>query len=102
MSLFQSLAVTAAQNGKRFASGTLTPADEDVDVITGLAVVDHGGVSLAAVPTILHNQSSALPSSTAGSLNILSYRPTDNTDPTPIASTTEVAVTWWAVGSGEQ
>jgi hypothetical protein len=102
VSLYQSLAIIAAQNGKRFASGTLdADSGHDVDVVTGLATVDHGGVSLAGTPTILHNQSSADPSSTAGSLNILGFRPTSSSNPTPIASTTEVEVTWWAIGSGE-
>jgi hypothetical protein len=101
MSLFQSLAVRKAQNGKRFASGTLTPADEDVDVVTGLATVDHGGVALAAVPTLSHTYSAATPSSTAGSLNILSFGSAASDDATPAVSGTEVAVTWWAVGEGE-
>jgi hypothetical protein len=99
MSLYQSLAVVAALNGKIFVCGTLTPADEDVEVVTGLSIVDFCGVSLAEAPTVLHNQSSAAPGSTAGTVNVLSFRPTSSSNPTPIVSTTEVAVTWWAVGT---
>lgn len=98
MSLYESLAVTSAQNGKVFASGTLTPVDEDVDVISGLSVVDHCGVSLAGAPTITHSISIARPSATLGNVRIQSYRPTSAANPTPIVSTVEGSVTWWAIG----
>ncbi len=98
MSLFQALALAGANNGLRWASGTLTPDDEDVDVATDLPTVLFCGVSLAAPPTINHLFSQAAPSATAGKVNIKSYRPTSNSNATPIVSTTEVAVTWWAVG----
>lgn len=92
MSLYGSLAVTALQNGKAYASGTLVPADEDVDVVSGLGTVDHCGVSLADVPAATHSISIANPSATAGNVRIRSFE-SDFT-----ISTTEVAVTWWAVG----
>ncbi len=98
MSLFQSLAVTAALQGKRCAFGQVTPADEDVEVATGIPIVEGGIVCLAAAPTINHTQSSAKAGSTAGTLNILSFRPTSNSNPTPIVSTTEVLVAWFAWG----
>jgi hypothetical protein len=93
MSILQNLGVVTAQNGKSFASGTLTPADEDVQVTTGLATVDHCGVSLAGIPANTHLYSQALPGTAAGDIQILSYE-NDFT-----VSTTEVAVTWWAVGN---
>ncbi len=99
MSLFQSLALASTLQGKRCAFGQVTPADEDVDVVTGLRTVEGGVVCLAAAPTINHNQSSCLASSTAGNLRILSYRPTSSSNPTPIASTTEVLVAWFAWGT---
>ena len=98
MSLYQSLGVHPGQNGKAFASGTLVPASEDVEVTTGLKSIDHCGVSLAAAPTLLHTSSIASPGTVAGDIQIESFRPTDSTLTTPIVSTTEVAVTWWAVG----
>jgi hypothetical protein len=98
MSILQNLGVRTAQNGKSFASGTVTPADEDVQVTTGLATVDHCGVSLMAAPSVLHTISVALAGTLDGDIQILSYRPTSSSNPTPIASTTEVAVTWWAIG----
>ena len=93
MPLFQSLGVAKPQAGKGFASGTLTPADEDVEVVTGLSTVDHCGVSLAGVPANGHLYSRAVPGATAGNVRIYSYE-NDFT-----VSTTEVAVTWWAVGN---
>jgi hypothetical protein len=99
MALYQALGVSRLQQGKRFASGTLTPEDADVDVVTGLAVVDHCGVSLAGVPTYNgHMWSQAAPASTAGSIRIRSYEATATDNVTPTASTSEVAVTWWAIG----
>ncbi len=93
MSLYGSHAAGRLNKGKAFASGTLTPADEDVDVVSGLDVVDHCGVSLAGVPAATHAFSIATPSATTpGSVRIRSYED-DYT-----VSTTEVAVTWWAVG----
>jgi hypothetical protein len=92
MSILQNLGVVTAQNGKSFASGTLVPADEDVQVTTGLATVDHCGVSLAGIPASTHEISQALPGTLDGDIQILSYE-SDYT-----VSTTEVAVTWWAVG----
>lgn len=99
MALYGSLAVTPLLNGKRFASGTVTPADEDVDVVTGLRTVEYGGVSLAGIPTINHTQSIAEASSTEGNLRIRSYKPTGAGDATPAVSSTEVEVAWWAVGT---
>jgi hypothetical protein len=92
MSILQNLGVVTAQNGKSFASGTLVPADEDVQVTTGLATVDHCGVSLAAIPAATHNVSTAAPGTLDGDIQILSYEP-DHT-----AAQTLVAVSWWAVG----
>ena len=101
MALYGSLAVTPALNGKRFASGTLTPADEDVDVVTGLRTVEYGGVAFVGAPTINHTQSHAEPSATEGSLNILCYRATGAADCTPLndGSVVPVEVSWWAVGT---
>jgi len=99
MSLYQSLAVIAEQNGIRFACGTFIPDTEDEDVVTGLSTVLYGGVSLRGTPTLLHTQSSAVPSSTEGNLQILSFAPAADDDATPGVSTTEVAVNWWAVGT---
>lgn len=98
MGWLTNLGIKTSQNGKVFASGTLTPEDEDVEVTTGLSTVDHCGVSLAAPPTINHTISIADPGTAAGDLQIRSFRPTSNSNPTPIVSTTEVAVTWWAIG----
>ena len=99
MSLYQSLAVVPGQNGKAFASGTLVPGGDDVEVTTGLGVIDHCGVSLAAPPVITHTSSIADPGTAAGDIQIRSYKPTDTTLTTPVAATTPwVAVTWWAVG----
>ena len=92
MALYQALAIVDSQHGKVFASGTLVPADEDVDVVSGLGTVDHCGVSLADVPAATHSISIANPSATAGNVRIRSFE-SDFT-----ISTTEVAVTWWAVG----
>jgi len=100
MSLFQSLAVVKGQNGKAFASGTLVPADEDVQVVTGLGVVEHCGGSMAGVPTLAgHMYSSFLPGTADGDIQILSYKPTAADNAAPAASSTEVAVAWWAVGT---
>lgn len=92
MSLYQSVAVIDRQKGKVFVSDTLVPADEDVDVVSGLSVVDHCGVSLADVPAATHSTSIAEPSATAGNVRIRSYEP-DHT-----IAVTPVAVTWWAMG----
>jgi hypothetical protein len=93
MSILQNLGVVTAQNGKSFASGTLVPADEDVDVVSGLSTVDHCGVSLAATPSATHQDCSAVPGSTAGTVRILTWEPDHTVAATP------VAVTWWAVGN---
>jgi hypothetical protein len=92
MSIVGNLGIVSGQNGKRFASGTLTPASPDVQVTTGLKLVDHCGVTLVGVPAASHNQSIAEPGTVDGDIRIQSYEP-DHTD-----STTEVAVTWWAMG----
>lgn len=92
MGSITNLLVIASANGKCFASGTLTPASQDVDVITGLSAVDHCGVSLEGAPVSGHAFSSAVPGSTDGEINILSFE----LDVT--VSTAEVAVTWWAIG----
>jgi hypothetical protein len=100
LSLFQSVAARASQSGKVFASGKLIPADEDVDVVTGLTAVEHCFVSLVAQPAATHTISVASPSSTAGSIQIRSYKPTSGSDPTPTAATgTMKSVAWWAVGT---
>jgi hypothetical protein len=49
-------------------------------------------VSLAGIPANTHLYSQALPGTADGDIQILSYE-NDFT-----VSTTEVAVTWWAVG----
>jgi hypothetical protein len=99
MSVAQNLGVVTGQNGKSFASGTLTPGDEDVQVTTGLATVDHCGVSLAGVPAYNdHMFSVALPGTLDGDIQILSYEATATDNVTPTASTSNKAVTWWAVG----
>jgi len=99
MSIVQNLGVTNLQNGKRFASGTLTPASEDEDVVTGLDVVDHCGVSLAGIPTFNgHMWSTATPAAAVGQVRIRSYEATSTANVTPVVSTAEVAVTWWAIG----
>jgi hypothetical protein len=99
MSILQNLGVRTAQNGKSFASGVLAAdSGHDVEVTTGLATVDHCGASLAAAPTILHTIAAATTGTLAGDINVLGFRPTTADDTTPIASTTEVAVTWWAIG----
>jgi hypothetical protein len=99
MSLFRALGASPADAGKRWASGTFIPTAADEDVASGLQTVELCGVCLAAPPTVLHYLSFAVPSSTIGNVRVRSYRPTDNSDATPIASTTEVAVTWWAIGT---
>jgi hypothetical protein len=93
MSLFQSWAALKAQHGKALVTGTLTPADEDVDVVTGLSVVDDCGVSMQGVPAATHAYTSCKKSSTAGSINILCYESDFTFD-----GVTPVAVSWWAVG----
>jgi len=95
------LGVRKGQNGKKYASGTLAAGSgADVDVVTGLGVVDHGGVSMDAPPNMGHLFSTATISSAPapGSLRIRSYKPTATGNVTPIPVTTTVAVNWWAVG----
>jgi len=99
LALFQSLGVSAAQNGKRFASGTLVPSGADVSIASGLATVEHCGVSIANVPGLGHFISIATPGTAAGTVRIRSYKPTGAGDVTPIAITSAVAVSWWAVGT---
>ena len=101
MALYQAMALAAANNGDRWASGTLTPADEDVDVVTGLGTVRRVFVSMAETPTIDHLFSTGQPSTTSGNARIRSWRPTDNTNPTPLndGSVVPVAVAWFAIGT---
>ena len=99
MSLYQSLAVVPGQNGKAFASGTVTPASADVEVTTGLGSVDHCGVSLFTAPIITHTFAVAQKGTVAGDIRIRSYKPTDTTLTTLVAATgTLRTVAWWAVG----
>lgn len=92
MGILQNLGIVLAQNGKSWASGTLVPADEDVDVVSGLSIVDHCGASMAATPSATHSEVEAIPGSAAGTVRILSWEP-DHT-----VAVTPVAITWWAVG----
>ena len=92
MSLYGSLAVTPAQNGKVFKTGSLTPGSADVEVVTGLSAIDHCGVSLGAVPSSTHSISICGAHSNAGSIRIRSYE-ADHT-----IAVTPVTVNWWALG----
>lgn len=92
MSLFQSLAAHTSQQGKTIIFGSLVPASESVTVVTGLSVVDFCGVGVSGVPATTHSTSEAAKHATAGSITITSWE-ADGT-----VSTTEVEVTWWAVG----
>jgi hypothetical protein len=101
MSLYRSLGAAGDSAGKRWVSGTETPAGATHDVASGLGVVEQCGVSLAAAPTIDHSMSQAAPkSSNTSFIRIRSYKPTSNSNPTPTTITTgeAEAVTWWAIG----
>ena len=99
MSLFQSLAVVAAQQGKMIVAGLTTIASDDQEIETGLASVDHCFVAMNSPPNDTHSQCSALPHSTAGSIQILSFKPGAGADATPEAATPPwSAVHWIAVG----
>ncbi len=96
MSLFQSLAVTAALQGKRCAFGVHTTASADDEVATGIPIVEGGLVSLAAAPVATHETSMATPGATAGTLDLRGYKTLGGT---PAAATTPwVAVAWFAWG----
>jgi hypothetical protein len=102
MSLYESMALPKALKGKRLATGQNTPEGGDYGVDTGMAVVEYCGVSLAVAPTIDHTYSFAIPSvANEGHINIKSYKPTDNGDPTPTAcgNGEPVLVSWWAIGT---
>lgn len=99
MSIVGNLGVVLGQNGKRFATGTVTPASADIQVVTGLANVDEAGVSFAAVPTITHTISVAEAGTNAADIRIRSFKPTDTTLTTPVAATTPWSLLqWWAIG----
>ncbi len=99
MSLYQSMGLLSTQQGFVFATGDVTPADEDVTVTTGLSTVSFCGVSLREPPTINHTISICNADAVAGDIRIRSFKPTAAGDTTPVSSTTEVKVTWWAVGT---
>ncbi len=100
MSLFQSLAIRAAQAGKKFVTGVKTPTSSDHDIATGLNTVDHCGITFVQPKVITHDQSVAFPSSTAGSITLQHFKPTATTNPTPTDATTPwKTVQWWAIGN---
>ena len=99
MALYQAIGVVGDQKGKTVAFGMHTPTTADEEIVTGLSVVDHCGVSLAGSAAITHTVSIAEPASTAGVIRLRNYKPTATTNPTPIASSSiERGVGWWAVG----
>ena len=99
MSLFQSLAVVAPLNGLKFICGEVSLTSEDQEVLTGLNTVLYAGICMNQPPALTHDRSIVNPSSTAGYVTIESFRPTDATDVTPIVSTVEKDVVWFAVGT---
>jgi hypothetical protein len=100
MSLLESVAAVKLMQGKRFASGQGTAAIAgDETIATGLRTVDHAGVTLETGAGLGHMLSIAEPSSTEGSIRIRSYKPTGQGDVTPIAATSTIVVTWWAIGT---
>ena len=99
MSIVGNLGVVLGQNGKRYATGTVTPGADDIEVVTGLAKVDEAGVSFAGVPTLTHTISVAEPGTNDADIRIRSFKPTDVTLTTPVAATTPWSkLQWWAIG----
>lgn len=97
MSLYQSLALLATQQGKTFTCGIVTPTGGSTTQASGLSVVDFCGVSFVGIQTLTHMFVSCVAS---GSDVVISNRkPTGAADVTPIAATTPWgAVQWWAFG----
>jgi hypothetical protein len=100
MSLYQSLALTQDQLGKRCASGTFTPTAVDTEIVTGLDLVDCVIVTFKEGTNATHLWSFALPSvTTDGSITVSTQKATAVDDVTPTdASTPWVALSWFAIG----
>lgn len=99
MSLYEAMGLANGHNGKRWASGTLTPGSADVEVETGLRTVEDCFVSMAAPPTANHLFSTGDEGVAPSNIRIRSYKPTSAADTTPVAATVLVAVTWIAIGT---
>ncbi len=90
--------------GKKVAFGTTTPTDGNITVATGLSNVDSVVASFDGDPVITCLYCHATVgdqagSPAAGSVNIITEKPTAVDNATPIAATTPfVDVNWIAVG----
>lgn len=104
MALIGTLKELVASEGKAIAAGVATPTDGNLTVVTGLSNVDFAVCSLNGDPIItcmfahadVGNQSGA---PAAGSILIVTEKPTAVNDVTPVAATTPfVDVNWIAIG----
>lgn len=86
--------------GKRFASGTFTPASSVTNVSTGLATVDACWVTFHDPQVINHTEVMGEPGTQDDQIQVQCRKPTGTGDLTPVASSGEHSkLTWMAIGT---
>jgi hypothetical protein len=84
----------------QLTSGSISPASASEIVTTGLSTVSSIVATLSGSPTLEHAFVSAVSGSTAGDVIIYCWKPTSDSDVTPVASTGSfVDINWIAVGT---
>lgn len=87
MPIYGAMGVPASMAGKRWVSGTVTPAGGAYGFICDLQTIEHVWVSLVDPPTIDHLYSRAIPavSGLPGAITVNSYKPTATNNMAPAA-----------------